>query len=893
MTRLVCPNCKSVDKFEEGEGGEPVCTVCGVELVVGNVDRSEESFNTPGASQQRRNFFRTSKVDQDAFAPSSQQQESPVGGARGTSRSSSSKHAKKNSNLPRVGGLSRQSAVGDALVRDCLEGYQWCLNVMTNALARQHVISEETRTEVQRIWFNYLKQMQARKISLDQAFMVPSQRRQRYSEKNMAAVLVNPTPGATSASGAISGKGDVDNSSERRGRTVDGQQKAEKEKAYNAIPAEEEQLAKHLESGSDSASEHSSDGDFASSSASNGPDDSGTTSSSSPSPEDSSSSEDDEVDWSTRQKQLSEDASKRKKRNGREQPSSNSSAKLNIPRETRTKAYHFGSLPPLNLDICVSIIYLACRTWNQPIIEKVALNAIKIQTKYSLPSGKAENYLTSLARRMVEMGSKVKRANFNAAKREKERMAAQSLSQGQSDSHNDGSRALGFEKRQTDSSNSMRSETRMSRKSVRDRQKKIRKEQNALSPDHEVRQILQKVAARHVCSAVWEISRFTEDVCVPYAVFEPNVGNKSMRIEMFELFDLLATPHTSDQKRSLVDDMGGRGNRTASRYIRCAFGLVSDMPATFNKVSVGPHEIAYANRLIQAFCEGDLPSRYLEHCGDEVLLPPSSKRLKRNVSRKSTTLTKWLARWLFRTPAQISEHHGDPDARTGLLKYVHGKSLFEKSSSDSNHHAAQANVGKTQSNTLEELLSLEVPFLSERMHLWNKKLKTNATNDTYEKCGDCDNCKRSSPCGKCENCRQMTRFGGCGIGDPRCIMQICHQKRIVQKQVDLSLMTRNALQLWVMKHEDEVHITPAATDAHMISTIWDYELSHRDYRGLHRCRGVNKFRADIDTPQGNLFIGIFPTITAAANAYNTIARQIYGDGCFQNIIQNPIEMTYY
>ena len=127
----------------------------------GNVDRSEESFNAPGASQQRRNFFRTSKVDQDAFAPSSQQQESPVGDARGAARSSNSRHAKRTSNLSRVSGLSRQATLGDALVGDCLE-------VNTGAqcdqrLARQHVISEETRAEVQR-WFNCLTQMQVRRF---------------------------------------------------------------------------------------------------------------------------------------------------------------------------------------------------------------------------------------------------------------------------------------------------------------------------------------------------------------------------------------------------------------------------------------------------------------------------------------------------------------------------------------------------------------------------------------------------------------------------------------------------------------------------------------------------------------------------------------------------------
>ena len=47
-TKLICSICKASD-FGEGDAGEPVCNVCGTELVVGNTDRAESTFQAPSS----------------------------------------------------------------------------------------------------------------------------------------------------------------------------------------------------------------------------------------------------------------------------------------------------------------------------------------------------------------------------------------------------------------------------------------------------------------------------------------------------------------------------------------------------------------------------------------------------------------------------------------------------------------------------------------------------------------------------------------------------------------------------------------------------------------------------------------------------------------------------
>ena len=101
-----------------------------------------------------------------------------------------------------------------------------------------------------------------------------------------------------------------------------------------------------------------------------------------------------------------------------------------------------------------------------------------------------------------------------------------------------------------------------------------------LSPDDEVRRILYRVAARQICCAPWEIFRFTTDL-KEKIISEPNMGAMSVSMEVFELFDRFAAPHAqgygNGSRGTLTKDLGSSGNRSASRYIRCAFGLVADM----------------------------------------------------------------------------------------------------------------------------------------------------------------------------------------------------------------------------------------------------------------------------------------------------------------------------
>ena len=102
-------------------------------------------------------------------------------------------------------------------------------------------------------------------------------------------------------------------------------------------------------------------------------------------------------------------------------------------------------------------------------------------------------------------------------------------------------------------------------------------------------------------------------------------------------------------------------------------------------------------------------------------------------------------------------------------------------------------------------------------------------------------------------------------------------------------MSRKALQLWVLKHKDEVSVTPRSNNAQIVGAIWDYEIARHKYRGVRRCNGNNQFRADIVAgQQGNVFIGVFPTIKEAASAYNQVARELHGEGCFQNVIEDPL-----
>ena len=128
-------------------------------------------------------------------------------------------------------------------------------------------------------------------------------------------------------------------------------------------------------------------------------------------------------------------------------------------------------------------------------------------------------------------------------------------------------------------------------------------------------------------------------------------------------------------------------------------------------------------------------------------------------------------------------------------------------------------------------------------------------------------------------------------------MQSCRQQQKKKKKkktekkraLDPSAMSRKALQLWAERHEDEGKVTPFSNSAKIISAMWDHEIARRNYRGVRRCNNANQFRADIMAgPRGNLFIGVFPTITAAASAYNRLARELHGEGCFQNVIEHPL-----
>ena len=68
MPRLVCPVCKASD-FDEGDAGEPVCNICGTELVVGNQERLEVSYDARGSSQR---IHQVRHVKASAFAPSAE-----------------------------------------------------------------------------------------------------------------------------------------------------------------------------------------------------------------------------------------------------------------------------------------------------------------------------------------------------------------------------------------------------------------------------------------------------------------------------------------------------------------------------------------------------------------------------------------------------------------------------------------------------------------------------------------------------------------------------------------------------------------------------------------------------------------------------------------------------
>ena len=68
------------------------------------------------------------------------------------------------------------------------------------------------------------------------------------------------------------------------------------------------------------------------------------------------------------------------------------------------------------------------------------------------------------------------------------------------------------------------------------------------------------------------------------------------------------------------------------------------------------------------------------------------------------------------------------------------------------------------------------------------------------------------------------------------------------------------------------------------AAIGSYRIAKFKYRGVTKTSD-NRFRADIRTDSNeNLFLGFFDSATEAAEAYNRLARALYGPYCYQNNI---------
>ena len=224
-TKLICSICKASD-FGEGDAGEPVCNVCGTELVVGNTDRAESTFQAPSSQGGRTKIYQTYNVGK-SFAPNSQQDDLDGPNSRAVSKKKKRKRVDGNT-LPRTSEMyvkkkrvdTRNNKSNDSdnkrrqqmdKPQDVLLGYQWCLKTMLDALRGKRdkagkyphaIISSRVEQQVRTIWFCYLKELSARNVRIADIY-IPNKKKELATKRiklNQQVEAINSSASSTSTS---------------------------------------------------------------------------------------------------------------------------------------------------------------------------------------------------------------------------------------------------------------------------------------------------------------------------------------------------------------------------------------------------------------------------------------------------------------------------------------------------------------------------------------------------------------------------------------------------------------------------------------------------------------------------------------------------------------------